>query len=145
MKGDLMKKTKLLAIGLVIVAIGLVAGVATAANQSGSGADAGVSPQVTTGNVELMLENTTVLVGTPAVTVLGAGWTPYTSALVKIKMGGGAPDMVLGGVTANKSGAFKLEISALPASLDVGIYTVVAKATTSGNNAAAPLVVVLSK
>ena len=55
-----MKKTKLLAIGIVILAIGLVAGVATAANQSGSGADAGVSPQVTTGNVEIQLENTTV-------------------------------------------------------------------------------------
>ena len=140
-----MKKIKLLAIGLVIVAIGLVAGVATAANQSGSDADGGVSPQLAGANCEIMLENTTVLAGTPAIAVLGAGWTPLTSMLVKIKIGAGKPDVVLGGVTANKSGAFKLEISELPSSLEAGVYTVSAKATTSTNQAYAPLVLVLSK
>ena len=140
-----MKKIKLLTIGLVIVAIGLVAGVATAANQSGSDASDGASPQLAGRNAEIMMENTTVLVGTPAVTVLGAGWTPYASALLKIKMGAGNPDVVLGGVTANKSGAFKLEISELPSALEAGVYTVFARATTSTDEANAPLVVVLSK
>jgi hypothetical protein len=137
-------KIKLLALAVAIAAVGLAAGIAVAATQGGSGASS-ISAQVTTGNPEIVVEKQTVLEGKPAVTVLGAGWTPFTSAIVKIKIGGTDPDIVLGGVTTNKSGAFKLEVAELSKAITTGVYTVYAQATTSANEASAPLVVVKTK
>lgn len=135
-------KVKLVTLALVVIGATLAVGVALAANQEGSGSSGAASPQLAAKNVEIIVETQTVTPGTPAVTVLGAGWTPYSSALVRIKLAAGE-NIILGGVTANSSGAWKLEVSELSKSIEAGIYTVNAVATTSVDEASAPLLVVI--
>ena len=129
--------SKITVVALVIAIVTMITGVAWAATNTGP--NSSTANQLTSSVVEITPLSLHVPVG-GTLRVAGGGFAPGEVLLFQVVVGGGSPNITIGGGFANPAGAFLAEVE-LPQALGPDFYTIRAIVIGGAHVASSPIII----